>query len=400
MGLSAGLRACIRDKYACAAYVNSALAASGPGRKLVIYQDHLTEFCKIDKKETHTRDELFQRFWQTIGPKLFNRNSPVEALVVGCDDRKFVPTWKARTQAERKEGVQRAEAKAGVEPPKPYTEQDPLDDGAVDLKRLAKTDRRGTWLWNSYMPRIRQCMRDGCPEGRRLILDWDREMGAMVVDSQGEVSWLEQHHMLGEADPAAMWWVANYAPERKDIDFHVVSNDSDVLAVYTLAHDVCGEHDRRVFMHHDDKAGVMIDLGVMVQQLRRTTRIHSCGVLGAWMVSCGTDFFDRTRVAWRITEETLLEAWRDVSTDGTLRQVLDEVLRLAWSAKRACVVQVPERFRKLASVLTHDELRFEFPHFPAPSVCDAEFARFEFNLQYWAQAHTGLQPHGSLVKRS
>ncbi|MDO9174291.1 MAG: hypothetical protein Q7V62_05755, partial [Actinomycetota bacterium] len=409
MGLDSDATAALRTKYASQAWLHASftaptasagdtltVAAASAKRGVVVIGDYLTRFMTIPRDVEWTLARLFRFFFDRIAQVLFDTSNTVEAYIVVCDDRKYATSAKRRTQAKRTETSRKSDAKKGIAPPEPYT--DAPDAHSIDLRRLGKWDKRGTWLWEAFVPLAAQAMKDKCPAGRVLFLDFDRDTGPVRINHEGAVTSMGKPlHMIGEADPACLWWVAHWAPKRRDLDYHIESNDSDIFAIYLLHHDACVRRCQRVCQHTDIKAGVMVDLSRMAEQLRVTTQLPNLALVAAWLVACGTDFVDRTRVAYGITAEPLLVAFRSqaryVNCFGTAEEMLRAVLRDAWFVQLSTSMQVPERFRKeLPAPLSFDELRKRSKRVPSEDVLDEECARFAWNLDYWANVHTGEEP--------
>lgn len=399
MGLSSAIKRLLSIKYAATAWVAGAWSPpANEGRTSVVVWDYLTQYMKIPQDRPWRVDVLFQVwFWRAIERVLCNPAEACEAWIVVCDDRAFCTAAKYREQAGRVDARCKGDAKKGLGAPEPYEDADGwlADLDEVDLRRLKATDKRGTALWEAFIDKLCDAMRHA-PAGRCVIFDFNRERGALRIESGGEATWIAGH-AIGEADPGSLWWVAHYAPARRTVDYHLVSVDSDMLALYTLHHDRCVARGQRVYWHESVKPLThMVDLGAMCEQLRVTTGLRAMGMIGAWMIVCGTDFFDRTRVAHGITEEPLLEAFvaseRYAILFATPDAFLRAVLKRAWFTKLSRAVDVPERFRRHVVPHSFDEMRGMSAHVPSEAVLRVECARFAWNLDYWTRADTGRQP--------
>jgi len=402
MGLDGDLvNVTIKTVHAPMAWVptNSVVPA---GRVRVTIDDFLTRYMTIDRAGAWSLAGLFRTFWSPIQNELFKPNSPCVAYIVVCDDRTNVTAFKRQTQSKRKAARASTDARKGLAPHVPYTAEEmaertsssPTYDpfALYDLNRLALSDRDGMHLWREFVPLVADRMTT-CPPGRRFLFDFDNAAGPLVMQS-GREPYHTQGHSLGEADPATIWWVANFAPERRDVDYRIASTDSDILAIYTAYHRKAVERDQRVFMHN--KYDTMIDLRIMGDALARNIDLPlewQC----LYFVLCGTDFVDRIAFARGsnnvLVREAVVRTHQRCQREGEC-DVFQVFVRELFYAALPGSIQVPERFRFPIPLLSVRRLRelYAGSFFPSDEVlADAE-KRVHFNLLYWLHAPAGHRP--------
>ena len=409
------------------------------GRRVVVVQDYMTAFVALTHVDrTWTLDEVFRRFWDRTTAWL--NLDDAEAWVRVCDDRDWVTRYKAETQAKRADDGRKRDARTPERDLSPYAADecaDIADMHEFDLRRL-KATHHGSMkpLWIALVPLITAEMRRVRP-GRVFIFDFCSTIGPLRWESGEDAPpprRMRAGHRLGEGDPAAIWWLANYdASHRTNIDYHVMSSDGDILPLYALYHEQALARQQRVFMHSDvtRAEGKMIDLGVLVTAcVRNSGGLPSARWLALWFILCGNDYVDRGAYATMFSVDDIREALctlaRErvrtsaekasgvgeappdrpllVDTLTTTRELFVAFLRRLYHTKHtAGTNKVPAKKRKPLAFTKLREVRLAYPplapgaprrkvFFPPDDVIDDQARRVEFSLLYWGNAAQGWRP--------
>lgn len=400
MGLEGDTTDTIRDELAAPAWIEQRIGCD-PGRSLVVWSDYLTRFKELNNDAMHSIESLVDHFMRTVERWLFNAFLPVLAFIVSCDDRTYVTHWKKREQATRAHKSPRhVEA---------YTDDDPLDPSAIDLLRFKKTDPTDKWLWRVMLPLIARRMAKRCPrDGRVLVFDFDQTLGPVVIRADGTYT-VERNnkHQLGEADPAAIWWMERFAPHRSDIDYHLLTTDSDLIPLYLFYHEWAVRRDQRVFWHTPRRPGVMADFRRMAELIHVRVALPRTWFAGVFCIVSGTDFWKRSVLVGGFGARRLLDivvgAYSayvygiNAPADETTEAFVEWLLRHVWLTMVPGKVHVPERFRKPDPPLLSwsrlcELLEGERARFPGRVICPIECKRYAFNLHYWRDARLGRVP--------
>lgn len=428
-------------------------SAFDPSRIPVCFQDYLIAHKRLDPTVETTLGAVFDTFFDAVRRVLLNEDSPVEIFIMGCDDRSNVTKYKKRTQAIRQATTATVFAET-----KPYTPNDPLNlvarSDAVELRRLKITDPSDKCLWRAFIPLIQAEMSafvPGAGKERTFIFDFDETLGSLVFQTDSPKIGIIPKGAIGEADPSFIWWMHNL-PQAKDdrgYDFHCISSDGDIIAIYAFYHAKAMLRGQRAFLHRNGlsygKEQIYGDHYNVVQSdmidLTRTMQIIEKNHMpapwfGVFFIFMGDDFVERQKFAPRFgvdaifdvfcTAITIIRMWDELKHDeaklasafvvhqerfvltlksckppcpthGTTEDLIKWLLRITYLGSSSTVVQVPPKDRKpipmasfVATMLAVAKKRKATQ--PSETEIAEEIKRIEFNILYWGHAPTAYRP--------